>query len=155
RLLTFDRDPITRGATVEVAHEALIRVWGRLREWLDASRTALRVQRQLGAAAAEWERAERDSGFLATGARLAQVEGLAREGSLALTEGERAYLDASVAEQEQWEAAEYERQARELELQKRSASRLRYLVVGLGAFLVVAIGLSGWAVNRSQAAEEN
>jgi hypothetical protein len=26
RLLTFDRDPITRGLTVEVAHEALLRV---------------------------------------------------------------------------------------------------------------------------------
>lgn len=31
RLLTFDRDPMTRGPTVEVAHEALLREWGRLR----------------------------------------------------------------------------------------------------------------------------
>jgi energy-coupling factor transporter ATP-binding protein EcfA2 len=30
RLLTFDRDPVTRGPTVEVAHEALIREWDRL-----------------------------------------------------------------------------------------------------------------------------
>ena len=37
RLLTFDRDPITRGPTVEVAHEALLRAWGRLRQWLDAN----------------------------------------------------------------------------------------------------------------------
>jgi WD40 repeat protein len=29
------------------------------------------------------------------------------------------------------------------------------LVVGLGVFLVVAIGLSGWALNRSQVADEN
>lgn len=32
RLLTFDRDPITRRPVVEVAHEALLREWVRLRE---------------------------------------------------------------------------------------------------------------------------
>jgi len=41
RLLTFDRDPVTRGPTVEVAHEALIREWGRLRMWLDEDREYL------------------------------------------------------------------------------------------------------------------
>ena len=30
RLLTLDRDPLTRGPTVEIAHEALLREWGRL-----------------------------------------------------------------------------------------------------------------------------
>ena len=35
RLLTFDRDPVTRAPTVEVAHEALFREWGRLESWLD------------------------------------------------------------------------------------------------------------------------
>ena len=32
RLLTFDIDPTTRGATVEVAHEALLREWPTLRD---------------------------------------------------------------------------------------------------------------------------
>ena len=36
RLLTFDRDPATRSPTVEVAHEALLSEWGRLRQWLAA-----------------------------------------------------------------------------------------------------------------------
>ncbi len=30
RLLTFDHDPVTRGPSVEVAHEALLREWRRL-----------------------------------------------------------------------------------------------------------------------------
>ena len=51
RLLSFDRDPLTRGPTVEVAHEALLREWGRLREWLQASRADVRLQRQLANAA--------------------------------------------------------------------------------------------------------
>ena len=46
RLLTFDRDPVTRGPTVEVAHEALIRTWERLREWIADSREDLRIQRR-------------------------------------------------------------------------------------------------------------
>ena len=34
RLVSFDRDPTTREPTAEVAHEALIREWPRLRQWI-------------------------------------------------------------------------------------------------------------------------
>ncbi|KPV52166.1 hypothetical protein SE17_17085, partial [Kouleothrix aurantiaca] len=54
RLLTLDVDPQTRAPTVEVAHEALIRTWARLRGWLDASREDVRQQRRLAGAATEW-----------------------------------------------------------------------------------------------------
>src|SRR5690349_7393036 len=36
RLLTLDRDPVAGDSTVEVAHEALLRAWARLHDWLDA-----------------------------------------------------------------------------------------------------------------------
>ena len=39
---------------VEVAHEALIREWPTLREWLDADREGLRLHRHLTEAAQEW-----------------------------------------------------------------------------------------------------
>jgi hypothetical protein len=42
----------------EVAHEALIREWPRLREWLAQDRESLRLERQLGSAAEEWLRQE-------------------------------------------------------------------------------------------------
>jgi hypothetical protein len=67
RLLSFDRDPVTRAPTVEVAHEALLREWGRLRAWLDASRADIRMQRLLAAAAADWSGAERDPSYLLSG----------------------------------------------------------------------------------------
>ncbi|MGH2539600.1 MAG: hypothetical protein ACRDGK_03680, partial [Actinomycetota bacterium] len=38
RLLTFDREPSTREPTVEIAHEALLSAWGRLRTWIDDAR---------------------------------------------------------------------------------------------------------------------
>src|SRR5439155_1946082 len=103
--------------------------------------------------------AGKDSSFLASGARLVQFEALAqgadRPGGVALTGEERDYLAASVEERDRQEKAERERQARELQLQRRAASRLRVLVGAMGIFLAVAIVLSGFAVNRSQAADDN
>ncbi len=34
RLLSLDHDPASRAPTIEVAHEALLREWERLRNWL-------------------------------------------------------------------------------------------------------------------------
>ena len=67
RLLTFDHDPVTRGPTVEVAHEALIREWPRLRGWLDEDREALLVHHQLMEAAGDWEQQQRVDDFLYRG----------------------------------------------------------------------------------------
>src|SRR5262249_55488070 len=57
---------------VEVSHEALIREWPALREWLLENREDLRFERRLHQAAEEWEALDRDSGALLQGARLAQ-----------------------------------------------------------------------------------
>jgi WD40 repeat protein/transcriptional regulator with XRE-family HTH domain len=155
RLLTLDRDPATGGATVEVAHEALLRAWDQLREWLDASRNDLRLQRQLGAAAAEWARAGQDASYLAAGARLAQFEALAGWGNLALTAEEQTYLARSVAERERQAAAERARQEQELTAARRTATalrsaanRLRLLVEGLAVFLLVAAVLTVFAFSQ-------
>jgi WD40 repeat protein/DNA-binding SARP family transcriptional activator/tRNA A-37 threonylcarbamoyl transferase component Bud32 len=141
RLLSFDRDPVTRGPTVEVAHEAILREWRQLQLWLDDSRADVRQQRLLAAAAAEWLSADRDASYLLTGARLAQFEDWAAATNLALTQDEGEFLEASLAEEQRQEDAERERQAQEVALQKRAANRLRYLVVGLAVFLIVAAAL--------------
>ncbi|HRV95574.1 MAG TPA: hypothetical protein P5526_25695, partial [Anaerolineae bacterium] len=47
RLLALDHDPASRSPTVEVAHEALLREWDRLRQWLNESRADIRLQRLL------------------------------------------------------------------------------------------------------------
>jgi WD40 repeat protein len=157
RLLTLDRDLASGKPTVEVAHEALLQAWGRLREWLSSSREALQVQRRLMSSAAEWEASGRERSFLARGARLAQFAALAEEsdqpGGVALTDEERLYLQASVEEQRRQETLDQERMSRELSFQKRATSRLRYLVAALGLFLLVATALAAWALNRSQVAQ--
>lgn len=153
RLLTFDRDPVTRGPTIEVAHEALIRKWERLRDWLNKSREAVRLQQRIAGAAVEWENARRDPSFLASGSRLAQFEALSTEAGanadIVLNQQERAYLEASIAYRNQQEIAERERQTQELMLARKAARaqriaaiRLRVVVVMLALLLVGAVAFS-------------
>ena len=50
RLLSFDRDAKTGYPTIELAHEAILTAWPRLRRWIDATREA-RTERRVAAAA--------------------------------------------------------------------------------------------------------
>ena len=60
-----------RRGVVEVAHEALLREWPRLREWIDEDADGRRLRRHLTHAATDWDTAGRDQGELYRGARLA------------------------------------------------------------------------------------
>ncbi len=68
RLLTTDQEK------VEVAHEALLTNWARLKQWIEQDREALRTRRRLDEAVAEWLGKNRDPSFLLEGGRLAQIE---------------------------------------------------------------------------------
>ena len=119
RLLTLDNDPTTREPTVEVAHEALLREWPRLRRWLAQSRDDVRLQRSLATYAAEWLQNNQEDGFLLRGSRLDLFAGWAATMDLALTPDEQAFLDASAAARQRREAEEQSRQQRELETAQR------------------------------------
>ncbi len=97
RLLTFDRDPITRGPTVEVAHEALLREWPLFREWVGERRDALLIQRRFTSALDEWTVGNQHDDLLPTGGRLAQFEEWASDPLVRLTDGERRFLESSIA----------------------------------------------------------
>lgn len=83
--------------TVEVAHEALIRAWPRLRRWLADDRESVRAHRRLTESATEWHRAGRDEAYLYRGARLAAwADGEPATGAEPpLNELENAFLAAS------------------------------------------------------------
>jgi DNA-binding SARP family transcriptional activator/WD40 repeat protein len=94
RLLTFDHDPVDREPTVEIAHEALIRAWPRLRTWLDEDRDGLRLQRHLADSATAWEAAGRPPADLYRGARLeATVAWVSKHDDSTLTAVEHDFLD--------------------------------------------------------------
>lgn len=121
RLLTFDHDPATRSATVEVAHEALLREWPRLRRWLADSREDVRQQRELAQASARWQAVDQDESYLLRGSRLTQFEAWLEKTTIALTIQERDFLNQSLAERDRRLAEEEARQRRELETTQKLA----------------------------------
>ena len=139
RLLIFDRDPVTRGPTVEVAHEALLDEWVRLRRWIDTAREDLRAHRRLTAAAEEWVESGRDDGSLLRGDRLNRFETWARTSGLALSQDEKAYLGASAARRDTELEEAAQQVARERAIERRSVRRLRAAVAVAVAFAVGAV----------------
>jgi serine/threonine protein kinase/WD40 repeat protein/DNA-binding winged helix-turn-helix (wHTH) protein len=153
RLVTFDRDPATREPTVEVAHEALLRSWPRLREWIAAARDDVGTLRRIEDAAAEWERSGRDASFLLRGSRLDQFDAWAEQTDVAVGRTERAFLKASNDRRAEERAAEAERVERERTFERRSVKRLRALVAALTVGFLVAGTLTVIAVNRNATAQ--
>lgn len=128
RLLTFDHDPATRAPTVEVAHEAVLRVWMRLRRWLDEDRARLRTHRHLSEAATAWNDRERDPTELYRGGRLDAAEELVEVDSAALNEIETDFLRASLRQRDE-----------QRDREQRRVRRLRRIVVATTATTVVAM----------------
>ncbi len=92
-ILTENRLLTVGGETVEVAHEALLREWPRLRGWLEQDAEARRLHRHITVAARDWDAGGRDTGELYRGARLASALDFAADHDEALNELERAFLD--------------------------------------------------------------
>ena len=153
RLLTFDRDAATRSATVEVAHEALLHEWGRLRGWLEAKREDVQAERRLAAATAEWNEAGQDPSVLLRGDRLARVEAWVGVSGMALTRDERAFLDASLAHRSAATSAEAARAAREATVERRSKRRLQGMVALFATLAIVAGVLTAVAVGHQRRSE--
>jgi WD40 repeat protein/DNA-binding SARP family transcriptional activator len=147
--------------SAEVAHEALIREWPTLRQWLDEDRVGIRIHQHLAEAARGWEELGRDPGELYRGSRLAQAQEWAREHADRLNEQERAFLDFSQAQEREQEAEREARQQREVEAAQRLAAaerRRRNVLQALAAVLILATALSlvltAYSVRQRRAAQE-
>ncbi|MFJ5260373.1 hypothetical protein ACIQAC_07835 [Streptomyces sp. NPDC088387] len=129
RLLTVDGD------TVDLAHEALIGAWPRLRGWLTEDRERLRAHRRLTQAARTWTELAHDDGALYRGVRLSEAREVFGDTSGELTEQEREFLAASI------DADDGRRRAA-----TRATRRMRALTAGLAALLCLAVvaGLAAW-----------
>ena len=169
RLITLNED------SAEVAHEALIREWYTLREWLHQDREGLRLHRTITEGALEWELLEHDSGVLYRGARLSRAREWAALHPNALNANEQAFLDASIDLEHQEQAERAAQQQRELEAaqklaeteraraedQTQSATRLRTrnriitTVGSIAVILALLAGLFGVQSNQNAVAAKN
>jgi WD40 repeat protein len=138
RLLTKTED------TVEVAHEALLREWPRLRAWLEEDVQGHQLHQHLTRAAQQWEETARDASEVYRGARLSAALDWAATRGPDLNDQERDFLSESRQASE-----------REVERQRRTNRRLRGLLAGTAVFLVVALVAGGLAlVQRGRARDQ-
>ncbi|MCB8944258.1 MAG: hypothetical protein H6658_10930 [Ardenticatenaceae bacterium] len=114
---------IKAAETAEVAHEALIREWPTLRQWLDESREGLLLHRALSKATETWLATGQDAGMLYRGARLAQAQQWAQENGAELSADERLFLQTSQAVIDAEIREKEEAQRREAALLRLSLAR--------------------------------
>jgi transcriptional regulator with XRE-family HTH domain len=94
RLLTTDT--VSGVATVEVSHEAVIREWTRLAEWLDGAREDVHHQQTVSDDAFEWEQHGKPQDRLYRGTQLKEAQTWAKRNKTSELEG--IFLRASAAQ---------------------------------------------------------
>jgi WD40 repeat protein/serine/threonine protein kinase len=124
RLLVTDTD--SQGeVTVSVAHEALLREWKRVKEWLAENREFLRMRDRLDSSLKLWlSRGKQKDDLLEPGLHLAEGEKLVKDFGPSLNREQIDYVYASVAERNR---------------RKKAQARIRYAVMTtLGVLAIVA-----------------
>jgi WD40 repeat protein/class 3 adenylate cyclase len=141
--LTQDRLLTMSDSTVEVAHEALLREWPRLRGWLEEDVQGHQLRQHLTQAAKQWETRGSDASEVYRGARLSAALDWASAHGSDLNELERTFLAESRQASE-----------RDAERQRRTNRRLRGLLVGTAVFLVLALVAGGLALVQNRRAQD-
>lgn len=137
RLLSLDQD------SVEISHEALIRCWPRLRDWLAQDRDSVRAHRLLTEAAQTWASVGRDPEVLLRGSRLALVAEWSAGAARDMSALERGFLDAS-------RAADLAEQA----AARRRVRRMRRLITLLSLLLTLTSIATVVAVRAQHRADQ-
>ncbi len=151
RLLSFDRDPVTRGPTVEISHEALLTEWAKLREWIEAARDDLRTHRHLAVEMNAWLASGKSSDFLLQGGRLDSIAAWSQTTTMGLRPPEHEFLDASLAARTEEQQVRQVEQRRTTDAERRARRRSRQLwIAALTAALVAALAVFAW-VQRQDA----
>ena len=122
-LVTDDIGGVT---TIEVSHEALIREWPPLADWLHEARDDIRLQRRIGNEAAEWARQNKPADMLYRGVVL--DEAIAWATRTISNAEELAFIQASVGEQNRQQTLIRQQERAELEQHKREAALQHQLV---------------------------
>lgn len=147
RLLTVD------DSSVQIAHEALLRTWPRLRVWIEASRDDLRTRQRISRAATEWDAEGRDPDLLYRGTPLLSALEWAGGNPEQLGEIERRFLDASTATKARAEALAAEKKSRTRRIRRVTIAVLASLALGATLASLAAFFAMGQARLNEKKAE--
>jgi WD40 repeat protein len=124
---------------VEVAHEALIRHWSRLTEWLNEDRDNLRLREGVSESAREWENSKLDDSLLNhRGGRLELALAMSKLSRYQLNDFEQAYLNACVSLR--------------IKEQRERERRLRYTVIASITAAIIFLILGSFGLIKSNQA---
>jgi len=139
RLLVADTDPQGE-VTVSIVHEALLREWHRVTDWLKQNREFLRMRDRLDASMRQWKLMERHRDYLLpAGLPLAEADKLVNEFEDSLNQEQLDYISASIAEQTR---------------KRNLRNRIRNVVtVGFALLAIVAGGFAWVAESQKHEAE--
>jgi WD40 repeat protein len=151
RLLTSDKH------TLEVSHEALIREWGRLGDWLRSAREDVRLQRELSNDAAEWQRRGSPEDRLYRGVVLRDAFDWTKRN--VPSADEITFLQAGVAAEQATLQAEERRKASLVEAAERAARETRRavnarriaIVAGIATIILGALAALLLQLQRTEA----
>lgn len=149
RLVRVSEGDVAADEQVEVAHEALVRNWPRLVEWLEEERITLRQRQRLTGAAEEWLRLGREDSAVWRGVLLNEAHRYDD-----LNELETEFIQAGYEAEQAESRLEKVRRNKE---QRAREFRLRYTVIAslIAALIFLALGSFGLVqsnVATSQAA---
>ena len=135
RLLVADTNPHGE-VTVSVAHEALLREWERVKEWLTENREFLRMRDRLDSSLKLWlSRGKQKDDLLGPGLPLAEGEKLVKDFEPSLSREQIDYIHASIAERKR---------------SKQVQERIRYAVMGAITVLAIVAGFQWLRADRQR-----
>jgi WD40 repeat protein len=142
RLVVTNRNESSGEETVEIVHEALIRSWGRLEQWIQVDGEFRYWQEQLRSLIRQWESSGKDEGALLRGKPLSDAEYWQSKRIDQLSSGDRHFIQLSLA-------------LRDNEINKLKRRR-QLTILGLTGGLVGALMLAGvawWQSHKASISE--
>lgn len=129
------------GDFVEFAHEAIIRNWPRLRNWVDEDRDNLRMLLKLERDASDWQASGKETDFLWTsGRRLEDLDRLsARSGLLSISPPIQEFMRASIAQARELARAQEFMQASITQARELARARRRLRLTAVATFTLLAL----------------
>ncbi|MGB7088430.1 MAG: WD40 repeat domain-containing protein, partial [Phormidesmis sp.] len=128
RLVITSENANSQQTEVEVAHEALIRSWPRLKDWLEKNRSNYETREDIRQDIQQWKKGGYEDEDLISSKRLEQAKNLLRLGLL--NESEQTYIEKSLEFQERKRQKELRRAKRN----SRVALVFSTILVALSAF---------------------
>jgi WD40 repeat protein len=155
RLLVTSVNPVSGLVEVDVAHEALIRYWPRLRTWLEDDRASLQLYESIRQAARAWNHSPKDEELiLHRGSRSEEAERLIENPRFPINAYEKDYIQACANLRERDRRAEIDKHNRELNIVRLRTQRLLAMLIGVVAVTIVAVFL-GIRANSARIAADD